>query len=49
MPNFTAKLTIHKANKILSSAMTTKQCKLNMLYCHYYIFLSELLKVRNFI
>ena len=31
MPNFTAKLTIHKVNKILSSAITTKQCKFNLI------------------
>ena len=41
LPNFTAKLTIHWEKKSLSSAMTTKQCKFGMLYCHYYTFLSE--------
>ena len=41
LPNVTAKLTIHEERKSLSSAMTTKQCKLSMLYCHYYTFLFE--------
>ena len=32
----------------MSSAMTIKQCKSSMLYCHYYTFLFELLKEKNF-
>ena len=39
--NFTAKLTILKEKKSLSSAMTIKQWKFSMLYCHYYTFLPE--------
>ena len=41
LPNFTEKLTIHEEKKSLLSAMTAKQCKLSILCCHYYTFLSE--------
>ena len=39
--HFTAKIVIYKERKYLSSSMTLKQWQLNMLYCHYYVFICE--------
>ena len=41
LTNFAGKLTIRLEKKSFSLAMTKKQYKFSMLYCHYYTFLSE--------